>query len=75
MSDFETLDIAADFSRRVARHVDEPSVKSVGTVIQVGDCVARLSGLSGVGLNELLEFESGVMGLALNLERAAKQRD
>lgn len=42
---------------------------SVGTVVQVGDCVARLRGLSGVGLNELLEFESGVMGLALNLER------
>ncbi|HHE42068.1 MAG TPA: F0F1 ATP synthase subunit alpha, partial [Dehalococcoidia bacterium] len=68
MSEYETVDIASDFARRVARHVDRPVVKSVGRVVQVGDCVARLSGLGDVGLNELLEFETGVMGIALNLE-------
>jgi F-type H+-transporting ATPase subunit alpha len=68
MSDHEVPDILTDFHRRVAHHVDQPVVKSVGTVVQVGDCVARLRGLGGVGLNELLEFDSGVLGLALNLE-------
>jgi F-type H+-transporting ATPase subunit alpha len=40
----------------------------VGTVIQAGDGVARIHGLSGVMYSELLEFENGVMGIALNLE-------
>ncbi len=40
----------------------------VGTVIEAGDGVARIHGLSGAMNSELLEFESGVMGIALNLE-------
>jgi F-type H+/Na+-transporting ATPase subunit alpha len=40
----------------------------VGTVIEAGDGVARIHGLSGVMYAELLEFENGVMGIALNLE-------
>jgi F-type H+-transporting ATPase subunit alpha len=44
-------------------------VKSnVGTVREIGDGVARIEGLSGVMLNEMLEFPGGVFGLALNLE-------
>src|ERR1019366_5402162 len=41
----------------------------VGTVIQVGDGIAILYGLSNVMASELLEFPNGVVGLALNLER------
>ena len=40
----------------------------MGTVIQVGDGIARIFGLSQVMAGELLEFENGVMGMALNLE-------
>jgi F-type H+-transporting ATPase subunit alpha len=40
----------------------------VGTVLEVGDGIARLSGLAGVMANELLEFPGGVLGMALNLE-------
>jgi F-type H+-transporting ATPase subunit alpha len=40
----------------------------VGTVIQAGDGVARIHGLSGARYSELLEFSNGSMGLALNLE-------
>ncbi|MGC5340751.1 F0F1 ATP synthase subunit alpha, partial [Escherichia coli] len=40
----------------------------VGTVIQVGDGVARVYGLPNCQMGELLEFPNGVMGLALNLE-------
>ena len=40
----------------------------VGTVIEAGDGVARIHGLSGAMLSELLEFGNGSMGIALNLE-------
>jgi len=41
---------------------------NVGTVREIGDGVARIEGLAGVMLNEMLEFPGGVYGLALNLE-------
>jgi F-type H+-transporting ATPase subunit alpha len=40
----------------------------VGTVVEVGDGIARIHGLSGAKYNELLEFPNGIMGMALNLE-------
>ncbi|CAN5448664.1 F0F1 ATP synthase subunit alpha [soil metagenome] len=42
--------------------------RSVGTVVEVGDGIAQISGLAGALANELLEFPNGVMGMALNLE-------
>ena len=50
-----------DFESRVAH-------EEVGTVLQVGDGIVRLYGLSNVKSNELIEFESGVRGIVLNLE-------
>src|ERR1700733_246915 len=44
------------------------SKSNVGIVRETGDGVARIEGLSDVMLNEMIEFESGVFGLALNLE-------
>jgi F-type H+-transporting ATPase subunit alpha len=44
------------------------SATDVGSVIQAGDGVARIHGLSGAMLSELLEFSNGSMGIALNLE-------
>ncbi len=40
----------------------------VGTVIQVGDGIARVHGLDNVMAGELVEFDNGIMGLAMNLE-------
>ena len=42
--------------------------EEVGVVLTVGDGVARIYGLTKVTENELLEFENGVMGVAMNLE-------
>ena len=61
-------DIAGSFTRRIARYVDEPQVKSVGVVTQVGDSVVRLRGLGNVGAQEILEFSGEVLGMAMNLE-------
>jgi F-type H+/Na+-transporting ATPase subunit alpha len=44
------------------------STSNVGTVREIGDGVARIEGLGGVMLNEMLEFPGGIYGLALNLE-------
>ncbi len=44
------------------------STSNVGTVREIGDGVARIEGLGGVMLNEMLEFPGGIFGLALNLE-------
>lgn len=43
-------------------------VSNTGTVLEVGDGIARIYGLSNAMSGELLEFENGVMGMALNLE-------
>ena len=44
--------------------------EEVGTVLEVGDGVAHVYGLDSVGANELVEFENGVKGVALNLEES-----
>src|SRR6476661_9136473 len=42
--------------------------RSVGTVVEVGDGIAQIYGLSGALASELLEFPNGIMGMAFNLE-------
>lgn len=46
----------------------ETEFQEVGTVIEVGDGIARIYGLQGVKYNEMIEFQNGVRGIALNLE-------
>jgi len=48
----------------------EPSVASgqVGRVVEVGDGIARISGLPNAAVNEMLQFDGGIVGLALNLD-------
>lgn len=46
----------------------EAELEEVGTVLQVGDGIARIYGLSHVESNELIEFQNGVLGIVLNLE-------
>ena len=43
-------------------------IDEVGSVLQVGDGIARIYGMSNVYSNELIEFDSGVRGIVLNLE-------
>ena len=61
-----------EISTVLRRHVEEyrPGVKKeeVGRVKEVGDGIARITGLPGVMANEMLEFSGGVVGLAMNLE-------
>jgi F-type H+/Na+-transporting ATPase subunit alpha len=47
---------------------EKTEARSVGTVVEVGDGIAQIYGLSGALASELLEFPNGVMGMALNLQ-------
>ncbi len=61
-------DIASVIKRQIQEFGAELGMVDSGVVVEVGDGIARIHGLSGVAYSELLEFEGGVMGMALNLE-------
>ena len=66
-----TID-ASEITEALERNVEDytPAVgtEQIGRVVEVGDGIARVSGLPGAAVNELLEFEDGTLGLALNLD-------
>ena len=66
---------AQDITDALRKHVESFSpateAETVGRVLEVADGVARVHGLPGAGVNELLEFEGGKLGLALNLDEDA----
>ncbi|GJM20558.1 MAG: ATP synthase subunit alpha [Planctomycetota bacterium] len=62
-------EVTAILKKEIANYDDQLKVESVGTVIQVGDGVARIHGLDDCMMSELLEFPGGVRGVALNLEQ------
>ena len=61
-------DIVSLIKRQIEEFAGDLTLVDVGTVVQVGDGVASIQGLQGVRYNELLDFGSDVLGLALNLE-------
>ena len=61
-------DIVSVIKEQIKQFGPTVTMVDVGTVIDVGDGVARIHGLRGAKYNELLEFPNGIMGLALNLE-------
>src|SRR3954447_477666 len=63
-----TGDITAALQKNLAGFQPDVETKTVGRVLEVGDGIARVSGLPDVGVNELLEFVGGTVGLALNLD-------
>ena len=61
-------EITSIIQKEIEDYKEELKMESVGTVLQVGDCVARIYGLDKCKASELLEFPHGVYGIALNLE-------
>lgn len=61
-------EVSEIIKKEIENYKKSLDVKTSGTVLEVGDGIARIYGLSSVMSNELLEFSSGVMGMALNLE-------
>lgn len=65
---FNADEIASVIQAEVEQYESQVDVREVGTVLEVGDGIARVHGLSGVMANEMVEFENGTRGLAFNLE-------
>ena len=61
-------DIVSVIRRQIEEFGTELTLVDVGTVVEVGDGIARIQGLQGAQYNEILEFHNGIMGIALNLE-------
>jgi len=62
-------EVSSVLRKQLAGFDSEVDVYDVGTVLQVGDGIARVYGLSEVMASELVEFPHGVMGMVLNLEQ------
>ncbi len=65
---FKADEIASVIQKEIEQFKTQVDVRDVGTVLEVGDGIARVYGLSGVMAGEMVEFPSGVIGLAFNLE-------
>ncbi|ATO49175.1 MULTISPECIES: F0F1 ATP synthase subunit alpha [Brevibacillus] len=68
MSAIRPEEISSLIKERIANYKAEIEIADVGTVITVGDGIARVHGLEKAMAGELLEFQNGVMGMVLNLE-------
>ncbi|MBI4978400.1 MAG: F0F1 ATP synthase subunit alpha [Spirochaetes bacterium] len=63
-----TGDIASVIKKEIENYAAELTTSEIGTVVEVGDGIARIYGLRNVMANEMIEFENGILGLAFNLE-------
>ncbi len=68
MVDIKPDEISAILKSQLSNLDVESNLEEIGTVLQVGDGIARVYGLSNVSSGELVEFENGVKAIALNLE-------
>jgi F-type H+/Na+-transporting ATPase subunit alpha len=60
--------IIEQLKAQISKFETKAGTEKIGTVLEVGDGVARISGLSDLMASEMIEFSSGVLGVALNLE-------
>ena len=68
MANIRPDEVSAILREQLSNFKTEAELEEVGTVLQVGDGVARIYGLTKAQSGELLEFENGISALVLNLE-------
>jgi F-type H+-transporting ATPase subunit alpha len=61
--------ITSDLQKQIDAFKPEVSISDIGTVVEAGDGIARVEGLTNVKSQELVQFANGVMGIAFNLEK------
>ena len=61
-------EIASVIQKEIEQYESQIDVSEVGTVLEVGDGIARVHGLTNVAAGEMVEFPGGIIGLAFNLE-------
>ena len=65
---FKADEITSVIQQEIEQYRSQLEVSEVGRVLEVGDGIARVYGLSGAMAGEMVEFDSGLRGMALNLE-------
>jgi F-type H+-transporting ATPase subunit alpha len=68
MANIKPAEVSEILRQQLQGFKSQAELEEVGTVLQVGDGIARIYGLSNVESNEMIEFDSGVKGIVLNLE-------
>lgn len=68
MAEIKAAEVSAILKQQLSGFNSEVQLEEVGTVLQVGDGIARIYGLNSVQSGELIEFENGLKGIVLNLE-------
>ncbi len=68
MADVKPAEVSAILRQQLSGFKSESELEEVGSVLQVGDGIARIYGLSKVQSGELIEFNGGLQGIVLNLE-------
>jgi len=68
MANIKPAEVSEILKQQLEGFKSQSELEEVGTVLQVGDGIARIYGLSNVESNEMIEFDSGVKGIVLNLE-------
>ena len=68
MAEINPAEVSSILREQLAGAASASQLEEVGTVLQVGDGIARIYGLTSVQSGELIEFENGVRGIVLNLE-------
>ncbi|MFN3021224.1 F0F1 ATP synthase subunit alpha [Soonwooa sp.] len=68
MAEINPAEVSAILKQQLANFDTQSNVEEVGTVLSIGDGIARVYGLENVQYGELVKFESGVEGIVLNLE-------
>ena len=68
MAEIKAAEISAILKEQLAHFDANASLEEVGTVLQVGDGIARIFGLSNAQYGELVKFDNGLKGIVLNLE-------
>jgi F-type H+-transporting ATPase subunit alpha len=68
MAEIKPAEVSAILRQQLSGFKSEAELEEVGTVLQVGDGIARIYGLSKVQSGELIEFENGLQAIVLNLE-------
>ena len=71
MTKFNAAEIASVIQAEIEKYTDAIRVEEVGTVLEVGDGIARVYGLSNVMAGEMVQFPNGAIGLAFNLEEGS----
>src|SRR5690554_7595761 len=73
MAEVKPAEVSAILKKQLSGFEASASLNEVGTVLTVGDGIARVHGLSNVQYGELVEFDGGLEGIVLNLEERSEE--